>query len=63
MPREIIDTRTSRPAYIRRNVLVVTLVAVLVAIVLLYVYESRAASRRPVPESPGPAHRARIPGK
>ena len=63
MPRDIIDTQASRPAYVRRNVLLVTLVAVLVAIVLVSVYESWAASRRPVPASPGAAHHARIPGK
>ncbi|MFN2527626.1 MAG: hypothetical protein ABR584_02805 [Candidatus Baltobacteraceae bacterium] len=32
MPRQIIDTQSSRPAYIRRNVTLVVLVIVIVAV-------------------------------
>lgn len=63
MPREIIDTQTSRPAYIRRNVLLATLVAVVVAIALLYAYESWAAAHRTMPASPATVHHASNPGK
>ncbi len=38
MPRSIIDTESSRPAYIRRNVILV-LIAAIVALLIVYAYE------------------------
>ncbi len=60
MPREIIDTQSSRPAYIRRNILLASLVAVVVAILLVYAFETWSAGHRPAPPA---AHRSQIPGK
>lgn len=39
MPRQIIDTESSRPAYIRRNILIAVVVAILLAGVLVGAYE------------------------
>lgn len=63
MPREIIDTQRSRPAYIRRNILVATLVALVVALVMVYAYEAWSAGHRPAPTRPAAARHPQIPGK
>lgn len=60
MPREIIDTQASRPAYIRRNILLASLVAVIVAMVLVYAFETWSAGHRPTPAA---VQRSQIPGK
>lgn len=39
MPRQIIDTESSRPAYIRRNVMLAVVAAILLALVIVAVYE------------------------
>ncbi len=38
MPRQIIDTESSRPAYVARNITMI-LVALIIALALLYFYE------------------------
>lgn len=43
MPRQIIDTESSRPAYVRRNILIAVVVAILLACVLVGAYEFYAA--------------------
>jgi len=43
VPRQIIDTESSRPAYIRRNIIIAVIVAILLAAVLVGVYELYAA--------------------
>ena len=43
MPRQIIDTESSRPAYIRRNIILAVIVAILLAAVLVGAYELFAA--------------------
>jgi preprotein translocase subunit SecY len=62
MPRSIIDTQSSRPAYIRRNVALIVLAALL-AILIVYIYERQ--SHRHVPLNQGGAARSQAgqPGK
>jgi len=43
VPRQIIDTESSRPAYIRRNILIAVVVAVVLAVLLAGAYELFAA--------------------
>lgn len=43
MPRQIIDTQSSRPAYIRRNVTLTALVIVIVALAVYFLVEHRNA--------------------
>ncbi|MBV9269727.1 MAG: hypothetical protein JO165_01435 [Candidatus Eremiobacteraeota bacterium] len=43
MPRQIIDTESSRPAYVRRNIILAVIVAILLAAVLVGAYELFAA--------------------
>ena len=43
MPRQIIDTESSRPAYIRRNVTLLALVIVIVALAVYFFVERQAA--------------------
>lgn len=43
MPRQIIDTQSSRPAYIRRNVTLAALVIVIVALAVYFFMERGSA--------------------
>lgn len=69
MPRQIIDTQSSRPAYIRRNVIAAVLVILIVAAGLLagYVLWGRTPALHPlgpaVPAAPFSPRHQPVPGK
>lgn len=69
MPRQIIDTESSRPAYVRRQILTVLLVAILIAIVVAAVFvilegkHAGPAQFRPATPTAAPAKAGAPPGK
>ncbi len=46
MPRAIIDTESSRPAYVRRNVIMIV-AAVILAMVIVYLYQRQLHQNTP----------------
>jgi len=61
MPRQIIDTESSRPAYVRRNATIVAFVILIVAVLAYAFFVLNPASR---PANNPPARQpARLPGK
>lgn len=53
MPRSIIDTESSRPAYVMRNVVMIV-TAIVLALVIVYIYE-RQSHRNVSPNQHGTA--------
>ncbi len=49
MPRQIIDTQSSRPRYVRRIVIITVLIAIVVAILLIAAFAGWGHLARGVP--------------
>ncbi|MGZ3497618.1 MAG: hypothetical protein ACXWNK_00090 [Vulcanimicrobiaceae bacterium] len=69
MPRQIIDTESSRPAYVRRQILTTVVLILVIALLLVAGYEvwegkhAGPARVQPATATVGPARTGSPPGK